>query len=461
VIQSTTDVPSETQPVEAAAILRKPAAPSLWIWVPFVWLFFVSTRSLSSWLTIAGHDATVADPDLSGNPVDSGLFVGLIILGLVVLCLRMQRARRILVRNKWLIVLFVYMALSILWSNFPAITFRRVIRSGGTLVMVLVVLTEQNPREAIRALLRSLYLLIVPLSVIAIKYVRNIGVAYDWSGVEEMWVGLTMHKNNLGQVAMCSGLVATWQVLQHWSRRKLTLDLLLLVPTLWILRGSKNSHSSTAILGLIVGLAVLFGLQCVRRRKSQAKRAILAVTMAVILIAPLVYFAFEAFDTTPMEMMLAATNRDMTFTGRTGLWKDLLNYASKSPVVGVGLGAFWVGPIGYAMYPLDNWSQVTPDWRPGEGHNGFLDVYVDLGLVGVVLILFVFASAFAGALDDLQSDFEIGRLRLALLLSLVMNNLTESSLLKGTHSLWFIFLLAAVSVPSLMKRARPLQLQAV
>jgi O-antigen ligase len=113
------------------------------------------------------------------------------------------------------------------------------------------------------------------------------------------------------------------------------------------------------------------------------------------------------------------------------------------------------------MYPLDNWSQVTPDWRPGEGHNGFLDVYVDLGLVGVVLILFVFASAFAGALDDLQSDFEIGRLRLALLLSLVMNNLTESSLLKGTHSLWFIFLLAAVSVPSLMKRARPLQLQAV
>ena len=154
----------------------------------------------------------------------------------------------------------------------------------GTLVMVLVVLTEHHPLGAIRALLRRLYLVYIPLSIIAIKYVRNIGVVYNWSGIEEMWVGLAVHKNNLGQVAMCSGLVSIWQILQNWSKKKLTLDLLLLVLTMWLLGGSKNSHSSTAIIGFAVGAAVLFGLQYVKKRVKQAKRIVLAVTMAFRLV---------------------------------------------------------------------------------------------------------------------------------------------------------------------------------
>ena len=227
----------------------KPVTPSQWIWVPYIWLFIVSSRSLSSWLSLSGQGGTVVDPDLSGSPVDSALLTLLIVLGLFVLGSRAERTKRILARNKWLVVLFVYMALSVIWSNFPAISLRRCVRSMGTLVMVLVVLTEHNPLGAIRALLRRLYLVYIPLSIVAIKYFRNIGVAYNWSGIEEMWIGLAVHKNNLGQVAMCSGLVSTWQVLQNWSKKKLTLDLLLLVLTMWLLGGSKNSHSSTAIVG--------------------------------------------------------------------------------------------------------------------------------------------------------------------------------------------------------------------
>lgn len=441
-------------PVETRALPVKASAPSQWIWVPYIWLFIVSTRSLSSWLSLAGQDGTLVDPDLSGSPVDSTLLTLLIVLGLFVLGSRAERTKRILARNKWLVVLFVYMTLSIVWSNFPAISLRRCIRSTGTLVMVLMVLTERDPLGAIRALLRRLYLVYVPLSIIAIKYFRNIGVAYNWSGIEEMWIGLSVHKNNLGQVVMCSGLVSTWQVLQNWAKKKITLDLLLLALTMWLLTGSKNSHSSTSIVGFTVGAAVLFGLQYVRRRVAQAKRIVLAATIAFALLAPFVYVAFEAFDTTPVDLVLKATNRDMTLTGRTGLWKDLLYNAAKNPALGVGFGAFWVGHIGYDMYPLDNWSRVTPEWRPGEGHNGYLDVYVDLGIVGVVLMLVVIGFAFAGALDDLQNEFELGRLRLTLLLSIIMNNVTESSFLKGTHSLWFVFLLVAINVPAATRKMR-------
>jgi exopolysaccharide production protein ExoQ len=435
------------RPVDGSRKFR----PSVWMWVPYVWLFFSSTRSLSTWLS--GQSGT--GNDLTGNPVDRLLMVLLMALGLYVLLgARAKQTGRILAQNKWVVALFLYMALSILWSNFPGITMRRCARSMGTFIMVLVVLTESSPLEAIRILLRRLYLLQIPLSVVAIKFFRNIGVVYNWSGVEEEWVGLSTDKNSLGQVAMCSGLFALWELLKDYPRRKakpirkkLLVDGLLLCLTLWLLRGSKNVHSSTAIVGFVVCAFILVLLQFVKKRSRRARQILFGTMACLLLAAPIAYLGFEAFDTTPVKLVVQATGRDMTLTDRTLLWTDIWNNAMKTPVLGVGMGAFWVGPPGYDMYPLPNWSLKTPEWRPEEGHNGYLDIYVELGIGGVLLILGIIVKAFAGALNHLQTDFQYGSLRLVLLLSIVLNNFTETSFLKGTHDFWFLFLLLAVNPP--------------
>lgn len=444
-----------TLSVAETAAVPRPEKPSLWLWVPYIWLFFTSTRALSSWLAGGRTGLQVSD---SGNPLDRMLMTFLIVLGLFVLGSRAEQTIRILANNKWVVALFIFMASSILWSNFPDISLRRGIRSIGTLVMVLVVLTEPNPLGAVRALLRRLYLVHIPLSIIAIKFFRNFAVLYNWNGTEEEWTGLATDKNSLGQVAMCSGLFCIWQILQDWPKRKLNLkklvlSVLLLLLTLWLLRGSKNVHSSTAIIGFVICSVVLIGLQYVKKRSAHAKSIILAGSMALTILAPLAYLAFQAFDTTPVQMVLQATGRDMTLTDRTLIWTDVINDAAKSPVLGVGIGAFWVGPIGYNMYPLPNWSQKTPGWRPEEGHNGFIDVYAQLGAVGVVLLLIVIGVAFAGALTHLESDFQFGSLRLTFLLSVIMSNMTETSFLDGTHGPWFLFLLMAVNLPRPIREA--------
>jgi O-antigen ligase len=438
-------IQTETYPVAAETPVMAPE-PSQWIWVPFIWLFFAGTRTLSTWLS------PNSSTDASGSPMDQMLMGFLIVLGLYVLNSRAERTKQILSRNKWVLVLFFYMALTVIWSNFPGISLRRCIRSMGTLVMVLVALTEPSPLNAVRILLRRLYLVHIPLSIMAIKYFRNIGVQYDWSGSEEQWVGISTDKNSLGQVAMCSGLYFTWQIVQNWPKKKLTLDLLFLVLTLWLLRGSKNSHSSTAIIGYIACVIILIGLQFIRKRAARAKRIILSVLIVSALLAPFVYLAFAAFDTTPAAAVFTASGRDMSFTDRTLIWTDLLHISEKSPVVGVGIGALWVGPIGYDTYPMPNWSMKTPGWRPEEGHNGYLDVYVELGAIGIMLLLIIIGIGIAGALEDIQSDFALGSLRLVLLLGILINNITETSFLKGTHDLWFLFLLLAINVPRPRKR---------
>jgi O-antigen ligase len=438
--------------------------------MPFIWLFLSSTRSLERWLTFSQQDGTVVDPDLSGSPLDRNLLTVLLILGLFVLFSRSERTKAILRSNKWLVALCVYIILSVVWSNFPAISLRRCFRSIGNLLMVLVVLTESDPLGAMRALLRRVYLVHIPASSLTIKYFRWLGVAYSDDGLSEMWTGLAMHKNNLGQVAMCSGLVSLWGVIQHWTKNKLTVDLVLFVLTLWVLRGSGTNHSSTAIIAFIAGLAVLLGLQLVRNRAAKARRIILTSIIALMVLGSVASLVFTAFNTTPIGLVLEASGRDMTFTDRTYIWQDLLINAAKSPVLGVGIGAFWVGPIGYEIYPLDNWLRVTPWWRPHEGHNGYLDVYVELGGIGLALLILVIGSAFIGALDTLRYNFGLGSLRLALLVGVLMNNVAESSFLRGTHALWFVFLLVAVNIPSVNRKppsqgavlqiANPLRLRA-
>lgn len=453
-------VPSlSTQPVVRPTFTARLEKLSLWVWVPYVWLFFTSTRALSGWIA-GGKAGLTLDADSSGNPLDRLLMTVLILLGLFVLLSRTERTKRILASNKWLLALFVLIALSVIWSNFPSISLRRSIRSIGTLVMVLVVQTERNPPKAVRTLLRALYFVHIPLSIIAIKYFRSFGVVYGWNGIEQNWVGLSTDKNSLGQVAMCSGLFCIWEVLQDWPKLRLKLDpkklapsTLVLLLSFFLLRGSKNVHSSTAIIGFVICFVVLIGLQYIRKRSAYAKRIILAGSIVFAILAPLGYFAVQLFDTTPVQVVLQATGRDMTFTDRTLIWSDVINDAARSPVLGVGIGAFWVGPIGYEMYPMPNWSRKTPEWRPEEAHNGFLDAYVQLGVVGEVLLLIVTGVAFSGALSHLESDFQFGSLRLMLLLVVVICNMTETSLLDGTHGLWFLFLLAAVNYPVTARRA--------
>jgi O-antigen ligase len=322
--------------------------------------------------------------------------------------------------------------------------------------VVLIALTEDDPLEAISVLLQRVYYLIIPLSVVAIKFVRNIGVGYTWDGTEEMWIGLTKDKNNLGQIAVICAVVCVWQILRNWPRKKLSVDWLALIPALWLLRGSPTAHSSTAIVGFAIGAAGLFGLQLIKRRAAQAKRIIRRATIGFLVLAPAINIGLALFDTSPANVLFETTGRNATFTDRTFLWKDLLDTAAKSPVLGVGFGAFWVGPVGYDLYPMPNWSSVTHTWRPGEGHNGFIDVYIELGVVGLGVLLMVILFAFTGALRDLQSEFEFGRLRLIILVSILVNNLTESSLLDGTHSYWCLFLLVAVNIPArYLSRLKP------
>ena len=84
-----------------------------------------------------------------GSPLDAWFFFALIIVGFCVLVKRQVRLSEVVSNNGWLIVFLLYCFISIAWSDFPFIAFKRWIKILGHPIMALIVLTEPDPKEAL------------------------------------------------------------------------------------------------------------------------------------------------------------------------------------------------------------------------------------------------------------------------------------------------------------------------
>ena len=411
--------------------------------VPLVWYAIVASRSISQWLHPGSIDLTDFNY-LEGSPIDRVVFSILILVGLLVLTRRKVEWLGVLKRNKWIFLLFLYMLISISWSNFPEVACKRWIKAAGALVMALIVLTEPESLEAISRLLRRCFYVHLPLSIILIKYFRTLGVAWDYTGEAEMWVGVTTHKNVLGQVVMTSGICFVWDIIRNWgSKRIILVDFFFLSMALWLLKGSDTSSSATSTIVFLFGIVIMLALRFAKIDLENVRRyTLIGVALAAFLFLVL-QFLLEAFTQGSLASLVAgASGRDPTFTGRRDLWDDILKIASHHSILGVGYGSFWIGDLAN-----DLWNKYH--WRPQQGHNGYLDVYVELGLIGIFLLIVAILCAYKNIMKTFATNLEYARFRMVFLTTLLLHNYTESSFLRGTHNLWFLLLLVAVDVPEI------------
>jgi O-antigen ligase len=361
----------------------------------------------------------------------------MMIWGLIILNRRMGSVQEVLRRNGPVLWVLAFMAVSVLWSNFPLVSLKRWVRAVGFLIMVLIILTEKDPWKAIDAVGRRLVYVAVPISILLIKYYPRIGVEFHrWQGYP-MWLGITISKNDLGVLAAYGALFMVRAVsAQPFTKDRLSdktflLHLLMLLLCLHLLRGSGFAYSATSLVVLLCGFAVHFGLLIFKSAPVKFLRyasAAGAVVLLLLVVSPHLV----------VESTTQGVGRNESFTGRTEIWKAMFTEALKSPVLGTGYGAFYVGGGTY------DWSEISGGVI-GEGHNGYLDVFLELGSVGILLYLVLIVSAFRSVVGDLASNLAEGGLRLNLLVMVLVHNITESGLFSGLPSLWFVFLLAVMN----------------
>jgi exopolysaccharide production protein ExoQ len=411
---------------------RRKSSASAALWIPLIWLMIMASRPIAAWiypeegLSVAGFE--------EGSAIDRTVLSILMISGVFVLVRRKIGLDRICRGNGWILLWFAYCGVSILWSDFPGVAFKRWIRAVGSVVMVFVVLSEDDSVDAIKTLIRRCAYVLVPLSGLVIKYYRDVGVSYEfWEG-REMLAGVTTDKNALGRLALICGIFFIWDTATLWRRKDLfrkeiCINGILMFMVLWLLI---KSGSATSLGSFLIGFLIFFGLG-VGIVKSNAR-----YLGSIILLASLVVVCLEVvFNLT--ESFILGLGRDMTLTTRTDIWTFLLSMGT-DPWLGTGYDSFWLGER------LERVWQVIG--MISEAHNGFLEIYLELGIIGLCLFVGPLFSAYRKVRRSLMVDFDYGRVRFTLLAIFLLYNITEAAY-KATALMFFVFLLIAMEISPL------------
>lgn len=406
---------------------REPLSAALWL--PLIWAVIIGSKPVSLWLA-GGADPEMQIDYLEGSPLDRTVFFSLIAAGLLVLFLRRESWFNIVWNNKWVFGFYFYLAISVLWSDYSFVSFKRWVKDFGNVVMALVVLSEINPAAALKSVLVRCACILIPLSFVTAKYFPEIGRYYDrWSHTPYI-SGVAGDKNLLGMTLFVSGLFLFYMLLKsrknQEEKTRLSPGILafLLLMNVWLLM---KAQSMTALLCAVSSAVVLFVLE-----RYGAKRLVVYFMAAAILVV----FASSALNLP--GLMGRWLGRDATMTGRTEIWKNLLS-EDMNPLVGTGFYSFWLGDRSEKLSRRYHYAL-------NEAHNGYLELYLNSGIIGLVLLFGLLGSAIRARWIDLKKGIEGAAFHVSFLMGTILYNVTEATF-NRLSIIWFTFLLIVVVYP--------------
>jgi O-antigen ligase len=404
------------------------------LWLPLLWLVITLSRGFTQWLNIFGLPVSGGASNEEGSPVDACFYLALAIAGFCVLTKRQVLLSEIVRNNGWVIAFFLYCFISIAWSDFPFISFKRWTKIFGHPIMALIILTEPDPKEALVRLMKRCAYVVVPVSILFLRYYPHLGRSYDpWSGVA-INQGIAQGKNQLGQDCLILGFFFFWYLLQTWraernTRRRNELRLIVgfLIAISWLLR---VAHSAAATIALFVAILIVMfvGIRSINKN-----------FIGTYMLAALVLIAAAEMEFGISSRLSEALGKGSDLSGRTGLWETVLKF-QPNPILGTGFESFWLGER------RERIAAFFVRWKPGGAHNGYLETYLNLGLIGLSILIGLLIATFWKIRHSLLRNFEWGRYRLAFFVAVVLVNWTESAF--ATFSpIWFVFYIIAMDYP--------------
>src|SRR5580658_212075 len=410
---------------------------SLALWVPLIWFFFLASRTPSLWLGVSDA-ANIGQALEEGSPLDRTIFSALIVLAFAILISRSFQWRRFVSQNSALVLFLAFALLSVLWSDFPLATFKKWFRDTGLYLAVLVILTDRNRLDAVRTVLRRLYYLTVPLSIVLVKYYPNLGKTFSVWGVQE-YTGVATSKNMLGLLCLASGIFFFWDAATRWHQRRETrVRRVLLVNAAFIGMALYLLHlcgSKTSTVCLILGCLMIAAAHSTLGQRHVGWFKAMAPAIFVLYLILTVGFGLGA-------QMSESVGGTADMSDRTRIWQVLLSVPI-NPVLGCGYQSFWLGPRIQWV-----WSRLTGD-NVFEAHNGYLQTYLDLGVIGVLLVCSFLIATYRKICRQLDPLTPLASLSLGLWSLLLLYNVTEAAL--GGGLLWFTLLMGSMTVPERVK----------
>lgn len=361
------------------------------------------------------------------------------LLGLGFLALLLQFHRRGEASKVWsraypLVVVLGFCLLSVLWSAFPDIALRRVIKHLLYMIILAgIVVGADTPRDIHRLAIfvTGVLMMLNIASVVVIP-----AAAVDPGGA---FTGLYGHKNTAGSFAMIS--VFTWLSAALWSEAGYKRILLYLGVLLWF-AFLIGTNSRTSLAATVLAIAMIVPL----RIFVKGQLSFILTVLGGIFVLLLAIFVLNLLNVQISDVFGTLEGDKTTLTGRTTIWRIVYEVFLQHMLLGVGYGSLW-GTGGTTIAEVFGNQQVTLFLIGlNQAHNGYVDVLATLGMIGSVIFVAFLVSAVVRAIKALISaekataDLAIAGMCGFVFIGVLVHNFAETSFLRGNLS-WVYFVL--------------------
>jgi O-antigen ligase len=316
------------------------------------------------------------------HPVKEALpHVGLVI-SLLLMIARLKRVVSIGIREQFLWILMGLVLTSFYWSDDPNSTMEQVLPLLRVTVFGVYFGTLYRMREQIE-LVAATFGLAILLSIFLCVALPSYGVVGRGfiANMEDLvhtgaWRGVYIHKNLMGGLMMLSTIIFCVGAFCSKYRN------LMWIGSFLSLFMIVQSRAKTPLVVLVVLLLLLPFYKALRWSYSKAIPFFIAIILVVgTVVVSVVSNAEKIFG----------SGQEITLTGRTDIWTLLMDKIAARPWLGYGYHAFWLN--GWEGEAADIWRGLNEfGFEPPNAHNGFLEICLHVGLIGLTVFLLSFLS---------------------------------------------------------------------
>jgi exopolysaccharide production protein ExoQ len=326
---------------------------------------------------------------------------------------------------------------SCLWSQAPVFSLHQGVILLGMTLFAIYFICEFTVQEQIQLLMVCGAMTAIASIVFAV-FLPSYGLDH-LGGHDNAWKGIFTAKNVCGQTMLLLLTPALYLQTDTSTARLLKAGYIAVLGGVIIM---SQAMTSWMFLGLLFVCFVGFRLVA-SFKLIDLLTIVMAAAAAIALIVIGVYSNYS--------LLLGLIGKDPTLTGRTELWAAVLVSILKHPALGYGYCAFWRGLDGESANTLLSIKNFL-----AQPQNGFLDVLLQLGLSGFIVVAISF---FAAIRDSVRSLYARRTPRVQwyviIIMLTVLFNLVETYLATPVYIGWLLYLAACYGVNDVARRRQP------
>ncbi len=342
-------------------------------------------------------------------------------------------------RNWILLTIVVFALVSIAWStNMVATIYKGIVLLGCTSIAAYTGLVHKDTflYKELKwflfglAIVTFIFALVDPLS--------GTHIGYPYYGA---WRGIFWSKNYMGPMMAFGNLVAVFNIAKSQKKIFPILENILFY-LLTALLVFLSKCATAVILFVVLNFGFLLSVAWVKVKKHLKKIHYIVLTLACIVILVL--------GSLNLNFLFGLLNRNASLTGRLPFWSFLLETGLKNaPIIGNGLGATWESN----NFRITSMSKINWDLPPLVSDNGYIDIFLHLGLIGVsLLIILVLFCLYRSIRHAISVQSIAGFFPVLLLLIIIIVNSSLSFFLELESFAWFLMIFALFSTTPLSTR---------